>query len=120
MVGTKIGLSEQSNEVYISIVDSIREYVEPSFVSVRQPMIRVSRPSWLLDAAAPPPRTHDDFVGWYQPVWCPFARLEIRKEGKRYSAGFQLLREPAEPGSWASDGEPHRTVAATRQIGLHL
>ena len=81
-------------------------------------MTRVGKPSWLLDATAPPPRTHDDFVGWYQPVWCPYVRLEIRKEGKRYFAGFQILREPDETGSWAPDGEPHELSLLPDRLGF--
>ena len=53
MVGTKIGFSHESNEVYIRIVDSVREQVEQSFVSgEKRLMTRVGKPSWLLDATA--------------------------------------------------------------------
>jgi hypothetical protein len=119
MVGTKIVSNEESNEVYISIVDSIREHMDQSFVSgKKQRMTRVSKPSWLLDATARPPCTHDDFLGWYQPVWCPYVRLEIRKEGKRYFAGFQILPEPDETGSWAPHGEPHELSLLPDRLGF--
>jgi len=119
MVGTKIGSHGESNDVYISIVDTVRVNHEESFVSgEKQPMTRVGKPSWLLDATAPPPRAHDDFLGWYQPVWCPYIRLEIRKEGKRYLAEFQILREPDETGSWTPDGEPHELSLLRNRLGF--
>jgi len=119
MVGTKIGFNKESNEVYISIVDSVREQVEQSFVSgEKQPMTRVNKPSWLLDATAPPPRTHDEFLGWYQPVWCPVVRLEIRKEGNRYFTGFQMRRESVEAGSWEPHGEPHELSLLPDRLGF--
>jgi hypothetical protein len=119
MVGTKIGSNEKSNEVYISIVDAIREHHEESFVSgEKQPMTRVGKPSWLLDATVSPPHTHDDFLGWYQPVWSLHCRLEVRKEGKRYLTETQILRERGKAGSWVPHGGPHVLSMLPGRLGF--
>jgi hypothetical protein len=88
MKGTKIGFDDASKTYYIIIEDSYYELEGQNIYvrGVKQPMTKVKRPSGLFDATAEPPRTNDDFVGWYEPAWFPFFRYEIRKEGDKYLA----------------------------------
>ena len=105
MVGTKIGFDEESNEIYISIVDQNREYLDESFTSGnKQSMRAIAKPSWLRDATAQMPRNLDDFLGWYEPVWCPYLRGQIRSEGGKYLLESQLIHTDGERNSWV----PHK------------
>ena len=94
MVGTTIGFEKATNSYYIIIKDSMRAAVsEETSESIRKngfelgkktPAIKVEPPAGLLDANAPSPRTIDDFIGIFQPVWFPYIRFEIRKDGDKY------------------------------------
>lgn len=101
MVGTRIGFDEESKAVYIRIVDQNREYQDPSFTSgQKQSMTAIGKPSWLRDATAQPARTYDDFVGWYEAVWCPYVRGQVRREGEKYLLAVELLQTDGEKNSW--------------------
>ena len=101
MVGTKIGFNEESKEIYISIVDQNREYQDPSFTSgKKQSMTAIGKPSWLRDATAQPARTYDDFLGWYEAVWCPYVRGQVRREGEKYLLAVELLQTDGGKNSW--------------------
>lgn len=79
MKGTKIGLDEVSKESYIIIEDS-EDQGDYSTSGEKQFMTKIDAPSGLLDPTTKPPCTNDDFLGCYQPVWCPVFRCIISKK----------------------------------------
>ncbi|MHC4175290.1 MAG: hypothetical protein ACYS9C_10105 [Planctomycetota bacterium] len=116
MAGTKIGFDEEANEYYIIIEDAKAQYEgDWSTSGEKQYMTRVERPSWLLDATAEPPRTNDDFIGSYKPVWFPIP-LEIRKEGKEYL--LLQSQEADEPGVWKNQIEVQGFTPIADRLGL--
>ena len=122
VVGTKIGFSQESNEIYISIMDQVREARDSSFVSgKKQSMTAISKPSWLRDVTAQQPaRTHDDFLGWYEPVWCPLVRGQVRKEGGKYFLAYQLLQGAGETGSWTPHGKQYELTPLPDRLGFTM
>lgn len=115
MVGTKIGFDEESKQIYLSIVDQNREYQDPSFTSgKKQSMTAISKPSWLHDATAQPARTYDDFVGWYEAVWCPYVRGQVRREGEKYLLAVELLQIDGEKSLWAPQMQSELTPLPNR------
>ena len=80
-------------------------------------MTRLNKPPGLLDAKARRPRTSDDFLGWYQPVWFPYVRIEVRKEGDRYVSQGREFRGP-EPGSWQTPKEVRELTLLSGQLGF--
>ncbi|MHC4404092.1 MAG: hypothetical protein ACYTG0_30930, partial [Planctomycetota bacterium] len=121
MAGTKIGFNEESNEIYISIVDQNREYQDASFTSgKKQSMTAIGKPSWLRDATAQPARTHDDFLGWYEPVWCPYVRGQIRKESGKYLLACQLLQQPGDKGLWVPHSKQYELTPLPDRLGFAM
>lgn len=116
MAGTKIGFDEASNAYYIVIEDAQLANNWQFYVSgQKQSMTMTEKPSGLLDAKARRPRTNNDFLGWYQPVWFPWVRIEIRKDGDRYFSGEQEFHEP---GIWKTSAEPRELTPLPNQLGL--
>lgn len=125
MEGTKIGFDEASKEYYIILEDTYFRDVlaDGSYVSgVKQPLTKVEPPSGLLDTAADPPRTNDDFVGWYQPVWMPFFRYEIRKENDKFFAVGQVMTDPlgqlGEANAWSQHEEQKELTPLPDRLGF--
>ena len=118
MEGTQIGFDEASNTYYIAIKDSLSAHFSDgrNGVGRKEIMTRIDPPSGLLDPTAERPRTNDDFVGWYQGVWFPWARYEIRKDGERYLCEAQLCLGSDLP--WEPHGGP--TELAPAPDGLDL
>lgn len=116
MVGTMIGFDDASNEYYISIVDGQLGHHDQFYISgEKRPMTRIDKPSGLLDATAQRPRTNDDFLGWYQPVWFPWVRLEIRKDGEKYLSAEHELHEP---GIWKTRVDPRELTPDPDRLGF--
>lgn len=116
MVGTTIGFNLPSNAYYISIVDQqTANFVESYVPGVKQVMTKIDKPSWLLDAAVPPPKTNDDFLGCYQPTWFPYVRFELRKDGEKYFVAEQELHDE---GSWNTRVEPRELTPLTDRLGF--
>jgi hypothetical protein len=88
MVGTTIGVKDsmpfiiirdqQAEAVIGETSETVFQYGKIQFLT------RIEKPSWLQSSTAFPPRSSDDFVGCFEPVWFPYYRLEIRKDGKKY------------------------------------
>ena len=116
MKGTKIGLDERSKEPYMIIEDARAQYEgDYSTSGEKQFMTKIDKPSWLPDTTSKPRRTNDDFLGWYQPVWFPFVRWEIRKHGERYISAEQELNEQ---GIWKARVEPHEITPLPDRLGF--
>jgi len=99
MEGTKITYDPRKKEYALTIHDS-REQSDWPASGILQPMRKVDTPFALPDCTAKPPKTNDDFVGWYEAVWMPPLRYHIKKEGDKFLADGQLVgrdewREPA-------------------------
>ncbi len=119
LVGTTIRYDNSSNTCSIRIVDSARQdeaYVakEAPFV----PMTRIEKPSGLLDATAPRPQTLDDFLGFYQPIWLPWIRMELRKDGGRYLMADQRLDLLDPQGEWKTGGKPRELTPLPDKLGF--
>jgi len=119
MIGTKIGFDVMSNKYYIIIEDARAQYEGGYSTSgEKQFMTRVDKPSGLPDATARPPRTNDDFLGWYQPVWFPWIRFEIRKNGKRCLSVEWELSGAERPAVWKSHGKPRELAPIPGRLGF--
>jgi len=118
MVGTKIGYDAASKANYIVIEDAQLKSQSEFYVSgEKRPITKTEKPSGLLDAKARRPRTIEDFLGWFQPVWFSGVRFEIRKEGDRYFSQEQEFSGP-KPGSWKSRVEPREIKPLPDQLGF--
>ncbi len=124
MEGTTIGFDEASKSYYIVIEDQYLKDTSqwedgPAVLSgVRQSLTKVEPPMGLLDATAEPPRSHDDFIGWYQFAWCPIFRYEIRKEGEKYLALGQMRSGPDPDDPWEPPRERHELVPIAGHLGF--
>ncbi len=106
MRGTKLGVDETSKAPYIIIEDARAQYeADLSTSGEKQFMTKIDRPSGLLDPTTTPPRTADDFLGCYQPVWFPVFRWILSKDGDKY----HLEGQTADKASWKS--EEHESTA---------
>jgi hypothetical protein len=116
MEGTTIGFDEESNQYYITIVDRRAQYpADYSTSGEKQTMMRINKPSWLLNATVQPPRTNDDFLGCYQPLWFPVFRLIIVKDGDKYQGKAQFF----ENGGWKmQEGEFAELTPLTDTLGF--
>jgi hypothetical protein len=127
MKGTTIGFDEAAKSYYIIIKDSMRASVEEETLeSIRingfemgkkTPATKIDKPERLLDANASPPKTIDDFLGVYQPVWFPYVRFEIKKEGDKYF-GQELNLRPNDPNGWAKRGKPREMTPLSDKLGF--
>lgn len=108
--GTVIGFDKASGEYFFRLVDPVRTHMQPEFVNgERQPMTKIDEAPKLLDPTAEPPHTNEDFVGWYQPVWFPAYRIEIRKDGEKRLLVYQSIQRR---GVWKTEGENVRNKPA--------
>lgn len=114
--GTTIGrYHEDPDKYFISIVDRQRENFEESFVSgQKQEMEKIKKPFEPLESDAPAPQSLDDFLGWYQPVWFPVVRLELRKENQSYFAAEHYTNES---GQWTT-GHTEELTPLTEGLGF--
>jgi hypothetical protein len=124
LVGTMIRYDSSSNTCSIRIVDSRREREsgDESYVAKEAPFVpvtRIEKPSGLLDATAPRPQTLDDFLGFYQPIWLPWIRVKLRKDGQRYLMAEQRLDPLDPPGEWKTGGEPRELTPLPDKLGFH-
>jgi len=91
MKGTKIGLDGASHEPYIIIEDAAAQYEgDYSTSGEKQFMTKIDKPSWLLDPTTRPPRTNEDFIGYYLPVWFSVYRWVVIKNGDKYRLEAQI------------------------------
>lgn len=119
MVGTKIGWDAASKTHYLAVMDQqASNNSEGGYGREEmQPMTQIEKPSELLKAEARRPRTQDDFLGWYQPIWFPWVRIEIRKDGDRYVSQEHEFRGP-KPGSWQTRVELRELTPLSDQLGF--
>ncbi|MBI5686466.1 MAG: hypothetical protein HZC54_15445 [Verrucomicrobia bacterium] len=91
MRGTTIGVDTSSKMPYIAIRDLNAQYeADISTFGEKQFMSKIKKPSGLLDPTTTPPRTADDFLGCYQPVWFPVFRWIISRDGGQYHLEGQI------------------------------
>lgn len=119
MTGTKIGWDAVSKTAYLAVLDSqASNFTDGRYgVGDKQPLTRVNKPSGLLDAKARSPRTRDDFLGWFQPAWFPWVKIEVRKDGSRYVSQEWEFHGP-EPGSWQTSAETRPLTQLPDQLGF--
>ncbi len=97
MVGTKIGVS--GSGPFIIIRDRQAEHFtgetsETAFqYGQAQALKPIEEPSWFTGLTAPAPRGNDDFIGCFEPIWFPYFRLEIRKDGEKYLVTLLEIKE---------------------------
>ena len=125
MAGTTIGRHPGSNQYYIVIKDrmmaSVQEETQESIrksgfkLGDRTSMARVGKPSGLLNTKTKRPRTNDDFVGYYLPALFPYVRIEIRKEGQKYTTTTQEFDESS---VWKTPGKPTEMTPLVDRLGL--
>lgn len=117
MVGTTIGFT--SSQPFIIIRDAQSEHFtsesdHPHDTGLR-PMVRIDKPSWLLDPMASPPKSNDDFLGFYQPVWFPYYRIELYKDGQTYyERNYELDQEQ----NWQLQGESLELTLIAGELGF--
>jgi hypothetical protein len=95
MVGTKIGLDEASQKTYIIIEDrKAQENDDYSMSGEKQVMTKIEKPACVRDPTIKTPRTCDDMLGCYEPVYFPLIRLTLSKNGNQYCVqGKMATRE---------------------------
>ena len=79
-------------------------------------MTRIRKPSGLLNAIDRRPRSNEDFLGWYQPTWFPWLKIEIQKNGDRYFSREQEYHDY--PGVWYTPAEPLSLTPLPGQLGF--
>jgi len=85
MVGTKIGLDEASRKPFIIIEDrKAQENDDYSISGEKQFMTKMEKPACVRDPTIKSPRTHDDMLGCYEPVYFPLIRFMLSKKGSQY------------------------------------
>jgi protocatechuate 3,4-dioxygenase beta subunit len=114
MEGTKISFDKESDSYSIIIVDRMAMNMSDMGEPEWQPITKVDKPSWALKTKARPPRTNDDFIGWYQFAWMP-VRFEIQKEGEKYIISEQIS---IEPGQWKPEEEPRELKPLPCKMGF--
>jgi len=97
-----IGFDATANAHFMKITDPRTWlYADGSVPVEKRPMTKTVKPSWFRgpkdQRPAERPETNDDFLGWYQFVWQPRIRAEIRREGERY---FLAMGHVDESGTW--------------------
>jgi hypothetical protein len=119
MTGTKIGWDAASQTPYLAVVDAqASNFTDGRYgVGEKEPMTRINKPPDLLDAKAPRPRTRNDLLGWYQPVWLPWVKIGIRIDGDRFVSQDQVFHGP-EPGSWKTSAETRDLTPLPDQLGF--
>jgi hypothetical protein len=117
MIGTKIGFDKASSAYYIAVIDDqLSNNSDGRYgIGEKQYMTKIKKPKGLLNAQSRRPRSLDDFVGWYQPVWFPWVRIEIRKDGEKY---LSVEHEQNKPGVWGAEGEPRELTPLPDKLGL--
>lgn len=119
LLGTKIGRDAALNVTYLAVVDAqANNFTDGRYgVGEKETMTQVDKPPELLNVKARPPQTINDFIGWYQPIWSPGVRIEIRKSGDQYFSQEQEFSGP-KPGSWTTRVEPMELTALPDQLGF--
>ena len=123
MRGTKIGLDAASKEPYIVIEDRNAQYeADISRSGEKQFMIKTNKPSGLLDPAAKPPQTKDDFVGCYLPVYLTAFRSIVSKGWifTRDSDKYHLQMQVARKDKWIVEEEPTALEPLRDRLGFVL
>lgn len=90
MTGTTIGHDQAAGTYYLAVFDTETAHFSDGRAGCgeKRALTRIAEPAWVLDPTAAPPRALDDFLGWYQPIWFPYMRWELRKDGATYEAVF--------------------------------
>lgn len=117
--GAKIGWDASSGTYCLAVMDSLASNFTDGRdgVGEKEPMTRINRPKGLLNIKARRPRTNDEFIGWYQPLWFPGVRIQIRRDGDRYVSQWQDFSGP-EPGSWKTHAKPLELTTLPDQLGF--
>ncbi len=118
MIGTTIGCRPDGNYFII-----IRDAQSENFTSESEaphntgprPMVRIDKPSSILDSTAPAPQTNDGFLGYYQPQWFPYYRMEIRKEKGKY---YSVHLSPEQDGKWIKREGPSEIIPLENELGF--
>lgn len=104
MKGTRIAFADKQNSCYLIVVDQqLMTYIDSDDYNPDEKhlLTRTSKPLELLETLASPPRTNDDFLGWFQPVYQPhLIQIEVKREGENYLALVHVQREP---GLWTPE-----------------
>lgn len=117
MAGTTIGRDPNTGGCYLAVFDSqAADFTDEKYgCGEKEPMTRVDPPAWLVDPATEPPRTLDDFLGWYQPLLLPgWPRWEVRKDGEGYEAIYETVDSSAKP----AETYRHALVALPDRLGF--
>lgn len=119
MTGTKIGWDAASKTAYLAVLDAqASNFTDGRFgVGEKQPLTQIAKPSELLDARAPRPRSEDDFLGWFQPIWFPVLKIGIHKDGDRYASQNRAFHGP-QPGVWKTGAEARELVPLPDRLGF--
>ncbi|MFB3896050.1 MAG: hypothetical protein ACE14V_07085 [bacterium] len=117
MTGTTIGYDPVSKRYYIAIKDSQASNFSDGRYGIgeKQYLTKVQEPKGILSATSQPPRNLDEFLGWYQPVWFPWVRIEIRKDGNKY---LSIEHELNKSGVWELNGDRRDLTPLPDKLGF--
>lgn len=93
MVGTKIGLDNEVSRKppYIMIVD--RRANDDSYSGDKQYMTKSEKPACVRDPTIKAPRTCDEMLGFYEPVYFSVFRFILSKNGNQYWGQGELAKK---------------------------
>jgi len=107
MTGTKIGWDAALKTHYLAVMDTqASNFTDGRYgCGEKETIVRIEKPAWLAKARARRPRTRDDLLGWYQPVWLPGLEIQIWKHGDRYFSTMQAAHRPGDSNEHAETRE---------------
>lgn len=119
MTGTKIGYNTTTKTYYLSVHDALAsEHSDGRYgTGEPQPLARTAAPASGREKRDPPPATHADVVGWYQPQFLPWWKIGIVRTNDTYSYLSYEIRA-AESGGWQTEAPGTEATPLADQAGF--
>lgn len=123
MVGTKI--VKKDSALFIIIKDQQAEAIyghtsetegQYSRYGRALPLMQIEKPSWLQDPTTSPPKSNNDFLGTYQPVWFPYYQLEIQKDSETYLLVYSEI--DMKDNTYKPHGKTKEIVPLKNELGF--
>jgi hypothetical protein len=123
MIGTKIIIKDSTPFIIIRDQQAEAIYGHTSETELQyhqygqaHPLMRIEKPSWLLDPTMSPPKSKEDFVGIYQPAWFPYYRLKIQKDSEKYLLTYSEI--DIQENTFKAHGKTEELTPLSGTLGL--
>jgi hypothetical protein len=98
MVGTQVLYDASASTFSITICRDAAEAMAHGLPQSRtHPLTRVDPLMDLMDSTAKAPRSNDDFVGFYVPLWFPAFYWDVKKQKEGFVVAGHTLPDPSQP-----------------------